>query len=227
MLWSPSMGAAQRLPFDPTYYPESDEMGENVLHLLIRELFRRSLASFMQARKARVFVGSEQFLYYRQYAPTESVCPDTYVLPGVPPKTLFRSWKLWERKVKPSFALEIVSRDPPKDYLHAPRKYQELGVEELVIFDPEYMESSERAQWQVFRRTRKGRLELVVGTNDDRVRSKVLRCWLRSVGEGADMRIRLATGKKGDRLVPLPEEEVERLRARLRKLAPRRRPRQN
>ena len=48
----------------------------------------------------------------------------------------------------------------------------------------------------------------VVATDADRVRSAVLGCWLRAVGEGDTVRVRLATGLRGDDLVPSDAERA-------------------
>ena len=194
---------------DPTHYPVEDEMGESVLQKLIVELLRPLLERWLAARAAPSFVGANQFIYWVQYEPTRSVAPDVYVLPGVPPGAAFKTWKVWETGVVPSFALEIVSADVEKDYAEAPRRHDELGVRELVVFDPESAAGGDRVRWQVFRRRPRKGLVLEERTDGDRVRSEVLGCWLRSVGEGASLRVRLATGAHGETLVP-SEAEAER-----------------
>ena len=65
--------------------------------------------------------GADQFVYYRQHAPTVSVAPDVYVLPGVSPDVHFASWKIWERGgIVPCFAFECVSDDWLKDHRDGP-----------------------------------------------------------------------------------------------------------
>jgi hypothetical protein len=108
---------------------------------------------------------------------------------------------------------------------HAPRSGTSLAgerarVRELILFDPDGAKG-ERVRWQVFRR-RQGKLQLVQATHDDRVRSGVLRCWLRATGEGADLRVRLATGARGDDLVEAVDEENARPRAEIARLKKRR-----
>ena len=82
---------------------------------------------------------------------------------------------------------------------------------ELVVFDPDYRRGKDRLRFQVFRRVR-GKFVRVTITNEDRVESRVLGCWVRSVGTGGGTRLRLATGKGGDTLIPT-EAEAERARA--------------
>jgi Uma2 family endonuclease len=194
---------------DPTHYPVDDGMGEGTLHreigLMIQPLVRRYLAT----RGVRAYVGSNQFIYWVQHAPTTSVAPDLYVLPGVAPDAGFGCWKVWETDVVPTFVLEVVSRYPIKDYERAPVRYAELGVSELVIFDPRREERTDGVRWQVYRRATRGEFVRVAATDIDRVRSRVLGCWLRAVGDDNETRVRIATGPSGDVLFPT-ELEAER-----------------
>jgi Uma2 family endonuclease len=95
------------------------------------------------------------------------------------------SWKVWEDGVAPSFALEIMSEiDDLKDVAHAPQRHDELGTQELVVFDPYVEAGLGRRRFRVHRRNRKGRLGVVEETNRAWVESRVLGCVLRCVGEG-------------------------------------------
>lgn len=210
---------------DRTYYPVEDDLGEHELQTYILELLRPLLARLLGSRGQRVHVGSDQFIYWQQYAPTECVAPDLYLLPGVPQSIAIETWKLWERDgVAPSFALEVVTGDWRKDYVNNLRKYERLGVRELVTFDPftaGRRRTSARIPWQVFRREG-DQLLLVVDTATDRVQSEVLDCWLRVVGTGDERRIRIGLGSNGDELFPTEAEaeraEKDRLAARVREL---------
>jgi hypothetical protein len=141
-----------------------------------------------------------------QFNPRAAVAPDVYVLPGVDPDGEVESWKVWETGVVPSFALEVVSLDVRKDYEESPRAYADFRVGELVIFDPKYETRRDRVRWQVYRRVARRGLVAVEVTNADRVYSRALGCWLRAVGRGGAMRVRLATGTRGEVLVPTAEE---------------------
>src|SRR5262249_38033266 len=103
----------------------------------------------------------------------------------------------------PSVAIEVVSQDKPyKDYVEAPERYRDLGVKELVIFDPDWERSADRVRWQRYRKLKRRGFVRVEVTNEDRIHSRVLGCWLRVVGEGTSARVRLATGPSGDELFP-------------------------
>lgn len=197
---------------DRTVYAIEDEMGEGSLQRFISELLRGLVERWLEARGERVFVGADQYFYWEQYNPRECIAPDVYVLPGVAPGMAFGAWKVWETGCVPSFALEIVSQDVDKDYLTAPAKYDRLGVDELVVFDPDWTLSPTRLRFQVFRRGKRG-LVRVEATNADRVKSKILGCHLRSVGAGDNRRVRLGTGLNGETLFPTDAEAREQAEA--------------
>jgi hypothetical protein len=145
-----------------------------------------------------------------------------YVLPGVSPDIAPACWKVWETGVVPSFALEVMARDGRKDQERSPLRYDELGVRELVVFDPYVDEASGRVRFRVFRRDDQRGLVQTEATNADRIRSEVLGCFLRAIGEGPALRLRIATGAEGETIVPTDAEradtaeaEVARLRAEL------------
>jgi hypothetical protein len=127
----------------------------------------------------------------------------------VPADATVKSWKVWETGVVPSFAVEVASEDYRNDYEETPVRYADLGVGELVVFDPLAETSPERVRWQVFRHVHPMGFSLVERSDGDRVHSEKLGCWLRAVGAGAELRVRLATGANGEELVPT-EAEAER-----------------
>jgi Uma2 family endonuclease len=198
---------------DRTVYPIEDDMGEGSLQRFISELLRVLVERWLEAKGKPTFVGADQYFYWEQYNPRECIAPDVYVLPGVAPGIAVGAWKVWETGIAPSFALEVVSQDVDKDYLKSPAKYARLGVEELVVFDPEHGRDPARFLFQVFRKSKRG-LICVEATNADRVKSKILGCHLRAVGTGDDSRLRIATGFKGETLFPTDVEArvEERLR---------------
>ncbi|MBI4703315.1 MAG: Uma2 family endonuclease [Deltaproteobacteria bacterium] len=203
---------------DPTVYPEEERVGEELLRRWIAELLRPLVERWLAQRGVAALVGADQFIYYEQHNPHKRLAPDVYVLPGVPPQTRVRAWKLWQTGIAPSFAFEVVSTDWEKDYVETPERAAEAGISELVIFDPGWAErpGGAGARWQIYRRAGKRGLGRIVTTNEDRVRSRSLGCWLRAVGFGDAARVRLGTGVRGEHLVPTAEEaeraakEVER-----------------
>jgi hypothetical protein len=197
-------------PHDPTVYPIEDDVGEGSLQRFISEMFRALVEQWLKSQGKPTFVGADQFFYWKQYDPSEGIAPDVYVLPGAPLDIRVGCWKTWEDGFVPSFVFEIVSRDIDKDYRRSPVKYARLGVEELVVFDPDFQDAPRRVRWQIFRKTEEG-FFLVLETNADRVWSNVLGCHLRVVGEGAGMRVRIAHGPEGETLLPTDAEARERV----------------
>lgn len=193
---------------DPTIYPVSDEMGEGSLQRFISELLRALIVAHLSSEGRRAFVGANQFIYYEQHNSAACVAPDVYVLEGIDAGIEVGAWKVWETGVKPTLAVEIVSNDVYKDCVQAIRRYDALQPRELVIFDPKSDGDPDRARWQVWRPVR-GRLTQVQVTDADRVRSEALGCWLRCVGTGPAIRVRLGVGPEGAQLVPTAEERVE------------------
>src|SRR5579863_6024757 len=128
--------AAQRVIDDPTLYPATDDMGDPTLQVSISLLLIALIERLLASRGTPAFVGMNTFFYWKQFDPSESVAPDVYVLPGVPLRARPPTWKVFETGKVPSFALEVVSGDVEKDYLVSPKRYDRLGAEELVVFDP-------------------------------------------------------------------------------------------
>ena len=202
------MTAARKLQI--VHYPETDHMGEDALQRFIAELLRPLIAAWLLAQGKRVFVGADQFVYIVEGDPTQRIAPDVYVLPRVDPLSAPPCWKRWEIPEGPSFALEIVSTDYRKDYEDAPVDYARLGTRELVIFDPRVTpRSRKRVRWQVYRYVSRRGFRLVEKSNEDRVYARELKCFLRAVGEGPSMRLRLARGEHGEELVPTAEERLQ------------------
>jgi hypothetical protein len=211
-------------------YPDTDHMAENTLQSLMAEFLRPlierllreatvgSLAKKKVFRPLRAYgscrVGSDQFWYYREGQPTKCVSPDVYVLTGVRATAAPASWLLWQLKDPPLFALEIVSQDADKDY-EAWKAYEDTGVRELIVYDPDAPKLSEagrgrvRVRWQAFRRDHTGTLVLAETSNADRIRSETLCCWLRVVGDGELRLLRIGIGVGGQELF-LSAEEHER-----------------
>ncbi len=183
-------------------------MGEGLFQKLVITLLLPLVQRWIIARGLRALVGGDQFVYWVKFDPTTCVAPDLYVLPGVSPGTEVECWKVWETGVVPSFALEIVSDDRRKDYERSPGRYHELGVSELVVFDRHYRRRG-HVRWQVFRRVKGRGLVRVEATNEDRVESRELGCWLCAVGTGYATRLRIGTGARGEELFPT-EAEAER-----------------
>jgi Uma2 family endonuclease len=196
---------------DPTVYPVSDDMGtssfEMLLRLLLLPLTRRWLAH--QGRPC--FVGADQFIYWERFNPSKCVAPDLYTCPALPPEACPDALLLWmmDDHAVPPFALEVVSENKGKDYVVAPRKYEELGTRELVVYDPQFEHREGGWRWQVYRQKKRGGWKRPAVSNEDRVWSEELGCWLRVVEVNGEPLVRLGVGEDGEKLFPTKEEEAQ------------------
>jgi len=116
----------------PLHFPTEAEMPETTLHLVLRTfLFQLLRFAFGQS----CCVGSDQFVYWRASDPKTRLAPDAFLKRGVK-NAHFDSWKTWERGA-PELAVEIVSESDRAGWDEKLQRYQDLGVRELVRFDPE------------------------------------------------------------------------------------------
>lgn len=117
----------------PLHFPEFGEVPESKRHLKVRTLLFEVLELAFADRAA---IGSDQFVYWDATDPRVCLAPDGFLKLGQP-NDLFGSWKTWQRGV-PELAIEIVSDfdDPDREWTHKLARYHELGVTELVRFDP-------------------------------------------------------------------------------------------
>lgn len=120
------------------FYPESDgkPMGETDFHIILITNLFQTLRTFF-AEHNDVVVIADMMFYYEEGNPRKVVAPDVMIVKGIK-KYSRRTFKVWEEKT-PDVVFEISSRgtwkeDLQKKYL----LYQELGVKEYYVFDPEY-----------------------------------------------------------------------------------------
>lgn len=210
--------AALKIPVDndPTFYPEEEHLGEDVVQSFIIEEFRPLLERYANEQGLEVFVGTDQMMFYVQYDPSACVSPDIYVMPGIWPKEgqgRIGSWKKWECGVVPMFAIEIMSlhNKKKKDDRKSPARHDALGTKELIVLDP-YADKAyrmrNRTRFRIFRRNGEDRLVLVDQTNDPMVWSEALGVHLRVMGRGIQQKLRIATGPNGDTLFPTRDEAL-------------------
>ena len=129
------MALAQR-DMDPTVYHEEDEVGEHEIQTYILEFLRPLLQRFLQERAVHAHVGSDQYFYWTQFDPGACMAPDIYVLPGAHQNIVIDTWKVWERGgIVPSLVLEVLGKDPRKDYDDAPRRCGTQCLEPLRPLD--------------------------------------------------------------------------------------------
>jgi Uma2 family endonuclease len=192
----------------PVHFPAEAERPETKRHLKLRTLLFAVLETFAN----RAAVGSEQFVYYAATDPSKCVAPDGFLRLGTP-DTDFNVWKTWERGA-PDLAVEIVSDSDASDRAvdEKVRRYHEMGVRELVRFDPDELSGSRIRVWDLL----DGDLvERVV--DGDRTPCSTLGLWWVVVpGAGYPAALRLAHDAAGIDLVFTAEEaRIRELEAKL------------
>jgi Uma2 family endonuclease len=187
-------------------YPETDgePMAETDLHRQLMTDLIAALEGFFQSRPD-VYVSGNLLLYYVKGNPSKRVAPDVFVVRGVK-KGPRRIYKLWEEGRAPAIVIELSSRKTWREDLYTKlRLYEQLGVAEYFIFDPEYDYLPEPLLgWQL-----KDGEYVPLEVKEGRVRSKALRLDLVDTGET----LRLCDPQT-EQYLPIPAEEIEaRLRA--------------
>lgn len=125
--------------FEPIIYPESDgePMAETDVHRQTAAELIESLEDFFQ-NEPEVYISGNILLYYVKGNPRKRVAPDVLVTRGIK-KGRRRVYKLWEEGRPPDVVIEISSRQTWGDDLQRKwQLYEQLGVTEYFIFDPEY-----------------------------------------------------------------------------------------
>jgi Uma2 family endonuclease len=132
-------------PARPLRFPEAAEVPEGQAHLLAR-MFLFALLRYTLGPEHSV--GSDQFVYWNARDPRRCLAPDVFVRLGVK-QTPFGSWKTWEQGGAPHLAIEIVSPNEGDGIAWDEKlaHYHEVGVDELVRFDPEEPEGHRLRAW--------------------------------------------------------------------------------
>jgi len=188
-------------------YPETDDMGESALQWFITKLLCGLVIRHLAARGVIGYVAGNQFFYWIEGNPKISRAPDLYIVLGLPQDIPdVSTWHTWEGH-HPAFALEVASSKWQKDYDELPADYAAMGCKELILFDPGATDRSRRrVRWQVFRPVRGRGFVRVASSMEARVRSTVLDAWLVHVLDRGRPRLRLATGPRGETLLPTADE---------------------
>ncbi|HEY2510552.1 MAG TPA: Uma2 family endonuclease [Polyangiaceae bacterium] len=121
-------------------------MPEGFAHLVVRTFLFR-LLSF--ALGPEHFVGSEQFIFWDASNPGKRLAPDVFVRLHHPQPEQLGSWQTWKTGAAPDLAVEIVSPNEGDGLTWEEKlgRYHQLGVTELVRFDPEAPEGARLRVW--------------------------------------------------------------------------------
>jgi len=119
------------------HYPESDgrPLWESDWH-------HEAIVYLLHAFKSHfhdvpdIYVSGTLLMYFVEGDPSAVVCPDVFVVKGVP-KGRRRTYKLWLEGRAPSLVFEVTARETrDEDLVTKKATYARLGVEEYFLFDP-------------------------------------------------------------------------------------------
>jgi len=120
-------------------HPEQreDDMGETSIHAKLISSFLQMLLYFFHGCED-VFLSTNLNLYYEKGSPNKWYAPDILIAFGVPNHER-TSYQIWKETVFPQVIFEVVSdktwdNDIGKKY----KDYEQFGVEEYYILDPEF-----------------------------------------------------------------------------------------
>jgi Uma2 family endonuclease len=132
-------------------YPSSDgePMAETTIHARAMVLLQEALEDFFRPR-TDVFIPIDLFWYYDTKGSDAKVAPDVMVFLGIAnhDRRKFEAWV--ENGAIPSIIIEVTSKDTKDDdEVDKYWLYEELGVQEYFLFDPE--QHSKRTALQGYR----------------------------------------------------------------------------
>ena len=197
------------------YLRDEDDVGEGTEQgITVRTLLAALSELACERGWTRTLVAGDQFFAWVESEPLVRISPDVYLLDDPPTPPYPAMWRTWlAGQAAPRFAVEVVSEDWAKDYLHARSKYDQLGTRELVIFDPEatLTRRGQRVVLQIFRRDADDTL-VRVEAGEGPSYSAELDAWLVVQRGPAGPRLRIARDPAGADLVATAEEIVSALR---------------
>lgn len=215
----PTSQTSQKIPpqFDwkKWYLTDEEDMGAGPAEDQIADMLRQVLITVCEERNLDpLCMGRDIFFAWVEEHPLVRVSPDVHLSDTPPINPMVRSIPTWKPGfAPPKWAVEVVSTTFRKDYQDNPAKYDQLGVQELVIFDPEVYVMSERRRkksgrvpLQVYRRDASGHLKFVE-------QSEVGPVWCESIGFGVVVTdrngwkyLRLTRDREGKIWVPTQQE---------------------
>ena len=128
-----------RAPRDIVEYPVRDgrPMAEHDRHCKEMQHYAIDVLDDFFARSPLVYVSGNNFVYFTEGNPKDSVSPDCYVVRGVG-KGDRGTFKVWVEGARPCFALEVTSKKTRREDLgDKMAKYRDdLLLPEYFLFDP-------------------------------------------------------------------------------------------
>jgi Uma2 family endonuclease len=186
---------------EPIVFPEEAEVPEGLRHLALRTCLWRVLQLALGPAHS---VGSDQFVYWNARDARRALSPDVFVKLDVPHSS-FGSWQTWRNGGTPELAVEIISPNEGDGIAWDEKlaRYHELGVKELVRFDPEAPAGHRLRAWD---RVREDLVEREI--EGDRTPCLTLGLnW--TVGAPGGEPVGLRVADDAGRVLPSPEEAAE------------------
>jgi Uma2 family endonuclease len=198
-------------------YPDSDgaPLAETPIHIQAIILLLQALQDWFKARPD-VYVAADMFWYWEKGNPAARRAPDVMVIKGVGQRDRrsFLSWE--ENNAVPTVTVDVTSiKTWQEDYFAKRRLYQQLGVREYFLFDPEAL--CLRPALQGFRLCAQGVYVSLEPDEEARLYSEEMGLYLQAEGQ----RVRLRDGATGapilsrEEKVALLELRAAELQARL------------
>lgn len=207
------MSAVLKLKKKEIFYPETDgkPMAETDIHREQMNYLIEALKIYFQSHED-IYISGNIMFYYEENNPSKVFSPDVMVCFGVSGEAR-RIYKLWEENQFPQIIFEISSRKTWGDDLNKKwLLYQQFGVKEYYIFDPEYDYLPEPL---IAYRLKKGELKQVAVKNH-KIYSEEL--GLEIVDTGAGLRLYNRQTKEFLKTLQEAEAEIEFLRKEVERL---------
>jgi Uma2 family endonuclease len=131
---------------EPIEFPVEEEVPEGFAHLVVRTFLFRLLSFALGPQHS---VGSDQFVYWDASSAKRRLAPDVFVRLNHPQPARLGSWQTWVAGGAPDLAVEIVSPNEGDGTTWEEKlaRYHQLGVNELVRFDPDAPEGRRLRVW--------------------------------------------------------------------------------
>ena len=132
-------------------YPYEDEepMPATAFHGEQNSILYEQISSYF-AMHPHIYVGLDNFIYYREGDVTKSVAPDIYVVLGAAKFPLRRSFYTWAEGAMPTAVFEFLSDstadEDREEKLHI--YLRDMGVQEYFLHQPEMEKPAEFRGWR-------------------------------------------------------------------------------
>jgi Uma2 family endonuclease len=123
-----------------------EEVPEGFAHLVVRTFLFRLLSFALGPGHT---VASEQFIFWDASNAKRRLAPDVFVRLNHPQPTKLTSWQTWVIGGAPDLAIEIISPNEGDGTTWDEKlvRYHQLGIKELVRFDPEAADGERLRVW--------------------------------------------------------------------------------